>query len=135
VFLQQARWTREGTGQIIVRDGLAQREPAPLPDASAWTAHTRFPAFTRRVGADISLLGFPLTRQKVRGLDRAGVPAGASDDEAGWYAVFQEQPTEPRFGSGPIPPPPAGQRSDAVAAALLRPAFRLFVHASDLVPP
>ena len=60
----------------------------------------------------------------------------ATDDQAGWYVVFEEQPTEPRFGPPPPPPapqPPPATAGDQMAVRLLRPAFRLSVHASDLI--
>jgi hypothetical protein len=100
----------------------------------------------------------------------------ASSGNPGWFVVFQEQPTEPRFGlsaagtttikswddlgwsnvvttspqSGYLKlvttsttatprlaelavKPPWDGRSDSLAAILLKKAFRLFVHASDLV--
>jgi hypothetical protein len=69
----------------------------------------------------------------MRGIARAQTTGATTDAEAGWYVVFQEQPTEPRFGpratssSGTI-------HADALAAALIRPAFRMLFHASDLLP-
>jgi hypothetical protein len=47
------------------------------------------------------MLGFALTAQQARGADSPtatpGSPAAPSED-AGWFFVLQEQPTEPRFG-------------------------------------
>ena len=42
---------------------------------------------------DVTMLGFLLTEQQVRGADDA--PNGG---HPGWFFVLQEQPTEPRFG-------------------------------------
>jgi hypothetical protein len=110
---------------------LGVRLPVPLPDKDAWEADARFPLFRGRAGADITLLGFPLSKVDVRGIERGDARGDTEDKEAGWYVVFEEQPTEPRFSKQPPPPPLS---SDTLAAAQLRQAFRLFVHASDLVP-
>ncbi|MDX6505062.1 MAG: hypothetical protein QOE29_2187, partial [Gaiellaceae bacterium] len=135
IYVQRARWQRDTAGDIVFENDLALREPVPLPDDAAWEQDARFPAFRGGVGADISFLGFALTREKVRGVDGSRATPRTRDDKAGWYVVFQEQPTEPRFGPGTATlPQPADQRSDALAKLLLRPAFRLFVHGSDLVP-
>lgn len=133
IYLHRARWVRDGNGDIVETDGLSQREPVPLPDDAAWAQYVRFPAFVHRAGSDLAFLGYPADRQDVHGLDRTEVPPRSRDDQAGWYAVFQEQPTEPRFGLVPGLPASADRRSDVLAAALLRPSFRLYVHASDLV--
>jgi hypothetical protein len=132
IYVQRARWIRDGGVEIVVNDdGLAGREPEPLDSAAAWEANVLFPQFGGRSGADIAFFGFPIARATIRGLDRRDLPSRSRDDEAGWYVVFQEQPTEPRFG--PLAAPAVAQQSDELAAELLRPAFRLFVHASDLV--
>jgi hypothetical protein len=39
------------------------------------------------LGDDVAFYGFPLTPQQVRG----------DDGTNGWFIVFQEQPSEPRF--------------------------------------
>jgi hypothetical protein len=130
IYLQRGRWVRGARGDILYEDDLAIRSPVALPDDAAWDAHTRFPVFRAMAGADISFLGFPLAKDEVRGVDRGTARPDARDAEAGWYVVFEEQPTRPRFGDGPQPTP---LLADTLARDLLRPAFRLFVHASDLV--
>jgi hypothetical protein len=131
IYLQRARWKRDALGAIEYDGDVARREPEPVADAASLARHTRFAQFSGRTGADLRFMGFMLPRIDVRGLDRTGLPAGTADAQAGWYVVFQEQPTEPRFGT-PVPMP-ATRQADALAVALLRPAFRLFVHGSDLV--
>jgi hypothetical protein len=130
IYLQRGGWDRDAQGAVIFEDSLAKRSPVPLVDERDWESHTRFPIFSGRTGADISFLGFGLSRLEVRGIERADAKTNAKDDDAGWYVVFQEQPTEPRFGNVPA----ATQDSDTLAAQLLRRPFRLFVHAGDLVP-
>lgn len=135
IFLQRARWKRDSSNEIEFEDDLAVRQAVPLPDEAAWEADARFPLFLSRVGADITFLGFPLSREEVHGVERGTATRATRDDKAGWYAVFQEQPTEPRFGLGKNDalPPPADRRSDDLAKSLLRRAFRLLVHGSDLI--
>lgn len=133
VYVQEARWQRDAAGAIVYDGDVARREPVPVTDTASWDRHVRFPSFSGRTGHDVLFMGFVLTRAQVRGLDRAGLANTATDAQAGWYVVFQEQPTEPRFA----PPNPAftptTDRSETLAAGLMRPAFRLFVHGSDLV--
>jgi hypothetical protein len=129
IYLQRARWDRD-QGIVLFEDGLALRSPVPLAKDSDWDDNTRFPVFSGRVGADITFLGFGVSKLEVRGIDRADAKSNAKDSEAGWYVVFQEQPTEPRFGDDTA----ATQDSDTLASQLLRKPFRLFVHAGDLVP-
>jgi len=132
IYMQRAAWKRiRPGGDIVFEDELAVRAPVDVGSDRAWAEHTRFPIFSGDAGEDVSFLGFPLSKEEVRGVDRAGAGRRTRDEEAGWYVVFQEQPTEPRFGGQP---PAALPGSEALAAALLQRAFRLFVHASDLVP-
>jgi hypothetical protein len=130
IYARSARWQRDQPGgDILFEDARALREPEPLPDDDAWVRHTRFPIFRGHALSDVTFLGFPLGRKEVRGVDPERAAATALDSDAGWYVVFEEQPTEPRFGGAPT----VGARSDTLAAALLKPAFRLFVHGRDLV--
>jgi hypothetical protein len=131
IYARRARWQRDppGSGDIVFEDDRALRESAPLPDATAWEQDTRFPVFRGQPLGDTTFLGFPLSKDAVRGLDPHKATARTTDTEAGWYIVFEEQPTAPRFGGTP----PADARSDDVARALLKKAFRLFVHGRDLV--
>ena len=132
IFMQQARWKRDASDAILYDDNdFAVREPELVGDAASWDQHARFPSFSGRTGSDRMFMGFMIGKEEACGLDRAAVPPEAEDDEAGWYVVLQEQPTEPRFGPGAVPP--SSTQSETVAKSLLQPAFRLFVHASDLV--
>jgi len=136
VFLQRARWNRDPQTGAIEYDGIiAKREPVPLPNDAAWAAHVHFPTFIGRASVDIGYFGFPVGRVEVCGADRTDLPATAKDHQAGWFVVFQEQPTEPRFGfpGSTATLPPGAAHAESIAASLIRPAFRLFVHASDLV--
>lgn len=132
IFMQQARWQRDTNGAILYDGNVARREPAPVADTASWDSHGRFPSFRGRAGGDVMFVGFMLTRNLVQGHERTDLPSTATDDLAGWYVVFQEQPTEPRFGqsAGGAATSP---KAEVLAASLLRPAFRLFVHGSDLV--
>jgi hypothetical protein len=134
IYMQRARWKRDSTNAIVVEEDLAVREPVPLPDDAAWDTHVRFPSLTGRVGADITYLGFPLGRTEVGGLERTSLPRSATDQEAGWFVVFQEQPTEPRFGfPAPTPAlPTLITQPELVATELVRSAFRV---SSPTEPP
>jgi hypothetical protein len=136
VFLQRAKWRRDPVSNaIVMQDGVAVREPVSVGNQADWTAHVHFPSMTGQMGSDTSYFGFPLPRASVHGRDRTGLPANASDADAGWYVVFQEQATQPRFGYSPTPPaiPPGVNTPEDLAATMLRKPFRLFVHGSDLV--
>ena len=136
IYVQRARWRRDTAGVIVFEGGRAVREPVVLSRAAAWDVDARFPVFSGRSGGDIVFLGFPLTTIAIRGVERDVATSASPDTDAGWYVVFEEQPTEPRFGTGTTPlPSPLTLQSDALAATLLRPSFRLFVHASDLLAP
>lgn len=132
IYMQRGAWKRgRPGGDVVFEEDLGVRSPVSVVGEQDWADNTRFPIFSGDAGEDVSFLGFPLPKEEVRGIDRGEAAPDTSDDDAGWYVVFQEQPTEPRFG-GAVPSTVTD--ADELAAALLRPAFRLFVHASDLVP-
>ncbi|CAN7761660.1 hypothetical protein LJR130_007092 [Variovorax sp. LjRoot130] len=133
IFMQRARWKRDTQGAIVYEGDVALREPVPLVDAAAWEQDACFPAFSSRAGADVLFAGFMREKQDVRGVDRTGLPQGTADAKAGWFVVFQEQPTEPRFGPPAVPATANATKAETLAVQLMRPAYRLFVHASDLV--
>lgn len=79
------------------------------------------PSFTGTLGDDITLFGFPLTAEELRG----------GPDDPGWFLCFAEPPTESRFTA-------AGdttwtQPAATTAAALLALPYRVAIHASDLL--
>jgi hypothetical protein len=91
IFLQRAQWKTDAQGNPVRHpDGREMRVPVPLnpTDQAAWEANTRFPVFGVRLDPDLTFLGFPLSPDEVRG----------QGGDAGWFVVFQEQPTAPRFG-------------------------------------
>jgi hypothetical protein len=60
-----------------------------------------YPMFRVRRAPDITMLGFALTAQQARGADAPSATPNAPStpsNDAGWFFVLQEQPTEPRFG-------------------------------------
>jgi hypothetical protein len=83
---------------LLVRGTLQGGTPQPGPvDASA-----RPPIFAGRLEPDVTFLGFDVPADEVRGDE----PPTAA--RPGWYVVFQEQPTEPRFGVSAEPGQPGG---------------------------
>jgi hypothetical protein len=82
---------------LLVRGELLRRFPTTLIYArkAVWNrsrrlleAETRAPRFHARLDPDLVLFGLPLTPEQARG----------TADDAGWFIVFQQPPTEPRFG-------------------------------------
>ncbi len=98
-----ARGSAVGQMVLLIRGDLLRRYPRAMVYAleSVWSADgtrrelgstERYPIFQATQSPDITMLGFPLTEDQVRGADNK---AGG---HPGWFFVLQEQPTEPRFG-------------------------------------
>ncbi len=98
-----ARGSAVGQMVLLIRGDLLRRYPRAMVYAleSVWSAEgtrrelgttERYPIFRATQSPDITMLGFPLTENQVRGADNK---AGG---HPGWFFVLQEQPTEPRFG-------------------------------------
>ncbi|MFC0006313.1 hypothetical protein [Micromonospora siamensis] len=112
-------------GELLRRhpDVVIQAAPAVLtstgrrPDDTA----VHLPVFTGRAAADVLLFSFDIPADQVRG----------DATHPGWFFIFAEPPTEPRFaGTSDW----TGPGAYAAAAALSMP-FRVAVHASDLIAP
>jgi hypothetical protein len=121
-----------GSVILVVRGELLRRYPDVViqavrgvvgPDGPAPLGEVRLPAFTGRLGPDVSLFSFPIPETEVRG----------EAPDPGWYFVFAEAPTGPRFSAtaGVDWTAPGGHS----AAAMLRMPVRLAVRAADLLPP
>ena len=91
---------------LLVRGELLRRYPNAVIYAcqAQWnggghprvlTATERYPLFRGTLPPDVTFFGFDLTEAQARGgpRDQGG--------EAGWFFVFQQQPSEPRFGFEP----------------------------------
>ena len=98
-----ARGAAVGQMVLLIRGDLLRRYPRAMVYAleSVWSPDgtkrelgttERYPMFRATQSPDITMLGFPLTEDQVRGADNK---AGG---HPGWFFVLQEQPTEPRFG-------------------------------------
>lgn len=96
--------TADGQMVLLIRGDLLRRYPRAMVYAveAVWSADgTRrelgkmelYPMFRATQTPDITMLGFLLTEQQVRGAD-----ASINGGHPGWFFVLQEQPTEPRFG-------------------------------------
>jgi hypothetical protein len=96
------RGSAEGQMVLLIRGDLLRRYPRAVVYAveALWSADKtrrdlgtteQYPTFRATQGQDITMLGFPLTEQQVRGADDAS-------GHPGWFFMLQEQPTEPRFG-------------------------------------
>jgi hypothetical protein len=88
---------------LLIRGDLLHRYPRAIIYAAeaVWSAdgarrelgtEERYPIFRATREPDITMLGFPLTEEQVRGA------ATRAAGHPGWFFVLQEQPTEPRFG-------------------------------------
>ncbi|GHJ43619.1 hypothetical protein Cs7R123_09610 [Catellatospora sp. TT07R-123] len=116
---------------LLVRGELLRRYPDVVVQAAPaiTTAQGRrpddtavqLPVFTGRAGADVTLFSFNIASGRVRG----------DSTQPGWFFIFAEPPTEPRF-AGTSDWTQAGAHT---AASLLRMPFRVAVHASDLIDP
>jgi hypothetical protein len=98
---------------LLVRGRLLRRYPGAIVYAcrAAWDPVARRrvilepeehvqPQYRGTLDPDLTFFGFALTAERVRG-DEAN-PAR----DPGWFFVFQQQPSEPRFGFEPLPDPP-----------------------------
>ncbi|MGN6106368.1 MAG: hypothetical protein ACTHU0_14770 [Kofleriaceae bacterium] len=93
VLLVRGEVLRRYPGTLV----YAQRAQGPA-GARTLGAEQRAPIFSGRLSPDVSFFGFDLSVDQARG-------AGG---DSGWFFVFQEQPSEPRFGldvSAPAGPP------------------------------
>lgn len=86
---------------LLVRGELLRRYPNTVVYAVKTTRdgggralgpEERHPLFRGTLPPDVTFFGFDLTVEDVRGVDEPQSP------HQGWYFVFQEQPSEPRFG-------------------------------------
>jgi hypothetical protein len=86
---------------LLVRGELLRRYPNTIVYAvktirqgggRALGTEERHPLFRGVLPPDVTFFGFDLTVDEVRGVDDLQSP------DQGWYFVFQEQPSEPRFG-------------------------------------
>ena len=93
----------EGQMVLLLRGDLLRRYPRAIIYAAqaVWSAdgtrrelgtEERYPLFRATRAPDVTMLGFPLTEQEVRGAD------DVNGGDPGWFFVLQQQPTEPRFG-------------------------------------
>jgi hypothetical protein len=84
IFCVRAQWD-------VRDDGSPYRRPLPIT-----TRNVALPVFGGRFDPDVAFSGFDFDIDQARG---DPPPArGGSRARAGWFVVFQEQPTEPRFG-------------------------------------
>jgi hypothetical protein len=91
---------------LLVRGELLRRYPTTLVYAQraqgpiggrTLADEQRAPLFSGRLDPDVAFFGFDLSKEQARG----------SATDPGWFFVFQEQPSEPRFGLDVSGPPGA----------------------------
>jgi hypothetical protein len=96
---------------LLVRGELLRRYPNAVIYAcqAQWdgedhprilTDAERYPLFRGTLPPDLTFFGFDLTEAEARGGPRE------SGGAPGWFFVFQQQPSEPRFGLEPVPTDP-----------------------------
>jgi hypothetical protein len=115
VFLQQAKQTKSGR----------------VPEADLGGDATALPLFSGQLGTDLRFVGFGLSAAQVKGTD--------PKFPDGYYVTFQEFPGDLRFGPLPTTDPlevhmVSTKAADAMASDVLHHPFRLYVHASQLLP-
>jgi hypothetical protein len=98
-----SRGSGEGHMVLLIRGDLLRRYPRAMIYAveAVWSTDKlrrelgvteQYPMFRATQAPDLTMLGFLLTEQQVRGAD------DANGGHPGWFFILQEQPTEPRFG-------------------------------------
>jgi hypothetical protein len=87
IYACQAKWDGEGN-------------PRVLSDTE------QYPLFRGTLDPDVTFFGFDLSEDAARGGDRA------TGGEPGWFFVFQQQPSEPRFGLEPVAKDPVATWAD-----------------------
>jgi hypothetical protein len=108
---------KPGNLVLLVRGELLRRYPNAIIYAchGQWDGegHPRdlsdtekYPVFRGTLDPDVTFLGFDLTEDAARGGDRA------QGGDPGWFFVFQQQVSEPRFGLEPMPKDPVGTWAD-----------------------
>ncbi|MEV6596578.1 hypothetical protein AB0M36_06865 [Actinoplanes sp. NPDC051346] len=163
VLVARGRLFRDHPGLIIYAhrgEGTPGAvRPAATPDDASWRAATRSPVLTGRTEPDVALFGFPLSADVMRGVGGdpgwfivlaeppVGNRYGLSADRAtgplrtwadlSWSDVTVTgghlDPTTPP-ATAPTSGPEWAARSDVLAAVLRRNPFRVFLHASRLLP-
>ncbi len=98
-----------------------------LADESV-TQNVEYPIFSGAIEPDVRFFGFGLSAADAVGTTLPAAPPG-------WFFVFQEQPTETRFGPPASGDPLAGTGTTAadVAQRTLHPPIRVAIHASALL--
>jgi hypothetical protein len=101
--VNSSRQLTAGAGQLVllIRGDLLRRYPDTIiyavravKDAAGQRNlgdEDRHPLFRGTLKPDVTFVGFDLTESEARG-------GRASGGDPGWFFVFQEQPSEPRFG-------------------------------------
>jgi hypothetical protein len=108
---------KPGNLVLLVRGEILRRYPNAIIYAcqAQWEAKTRsralsdteqYPLFRGTLDPDVTFFGFDLTENAARG----GDPAAGGDP--GWFFVFEQQPSEPRFGLEPVAKDPVATWAD-----------------------
>jgi hypothetical protein len=87
IYACHAQWGGEG-------------QPRTLSDAEM------YPLFRGTMDPDVTFFGFDLTEDAARGGDQA------QGGDPGWFFIFQQAPSEPRFGMEPTPKDPVATWAD-----------------------
>lgn len=127
IAIRGALLRRFDRAKVFLQKANAAHPPAPLPTLGD-PAATQYPLVETRLPGDIACFGFDLTEDEAIGGPGRG---------NGWFLVFQEPPTDLRFG------PPAGTTAghhvagsgdaDLFAETALRPPQRVYLHAATLL--
>ncbi len=90
-------WCAENCSSAIPTRLFTQAKPRWDQTSSSFLTRPmeRYPLFRGTLSPDMTFLGFNLTAADARG--------GTNDSPYGFFFVFQEQPSEPRFGLEPTP--------------------------------
>jgi hypothetical protein len=99
--------------------------PAPLTVSSDPTQEI-YPLFRGTLPPDLTYVAFPLTQEQAT---TGGL------DQAGYFFVMQQHPTEPRFALASFAPGQTGPDSATIASNAYQPPYRVAIHASLMLLP
>ena len=117
VYAARAEWYDASAGAAAPK--IWRRRPILVSPES----NERYPIFQGSLLPDVTFMGFALPPAEALGrqvnqqgnpVDDSGVEIAdpVADDKAGWFVVFQQHPTEPRFGLDETGTTPASSWND-----------------------
>ncbi len=96
IYAVKAKWEKKDTDNTdswnIIDRTLPKASHNKVRKANISDENIRLPLFKGKIGAEAHFIGFSLTDEILRG------SANPADKDPGWFFVFEENISEPRFG-------------------------------------